>query len=69
MKNIKSNIGWLITKAGFTRKYLAARYNKSDQTISNWCTGKSYPSAKEMFDLAEQLGVKVDDLYEREEET
>ena len=68
MRKLKSNIGWLLAKKGLTRAYLAERYGKTSNTISNWCTGKSYPSAKEMFDLAEQLGVKVDDLYEREEE-
>lgn len=68
MKKLKSNIGWLINKEGYTRKHFAKRYNKTDQTISNWCTGKSYPSAIELWDLADLLKVKVDDLYEREEE-
>lgn len=68
MKKLKSNIGWLITKAGYDRGFIAKRYGKTANTISNWCTGKSYPPAPELFDLAELLGVKVDDLYEWEEE-
>lgn len=65
MKNLKSNIGWLIDKSDYTREDLRQRYKKTANTISNWCTGKSYPSAIELFDLADLLGVKVDDLYER----
>lgn len=68
MKNLKSNIGWLINKSNYTREDLRQRYKKSANTISNWCTGKSFPSAIELFDLADLLGVKVDDLYEKEEE-
>ena len=68
MKKLKSNIGWLLAKKGLTRGYLAKRYGKTSNTISNWCTGKSYPSASEIWDLADLLNVKVDDLYEREEE-
>ncbi|MCM2532551.1 helix-turn-helix domain-containing protein [Neobacillus pocheonensis] len=68
MKKLKSNIGWLIDKSDYTREELRHRYDKSANTISNWCTGKSYPSAMELFDLAELLGVKVDDLYERKVE-
>ncbi|WP_050616252.1 helix-turn-helix transcriptional regulator [Bacillus testis] len=68
MKELKKvNIGWLMNKAGYTRIALSNRYEKTPNTISNWCTGKSFPSVKELFDLADILGVKVDDLYEWEE--
>ncbi|MEZ0117808.1 UNVERIFIED_ORG: transcriptional regulator with XRE-family HTH domain [Heyndrickxia coagulans] len=65
MKKLKSNIGWLIEKSDYNRTYLKERYGKTANTISNWCTGKSFPSAPELFDLAELLGVKVDDLYDK----
>lgn len=68
MKKLKSNIGWLIDKSDYTREDLRKRYQKSSNTISNWCTGRSFPSVPEIFDLANLLGVKVDDLYEREDE-
>lgn len=68
LNKLKSNIGWLIDKSNITRTDLKYRYNKSATTISNWCTGKSYPSAVELFDLAMLLECKVDDLYERLEE-
>lgn len=53
-----------MNKSGYTRIDLINRYGKTPNTISNWCTGKSFPSIKEVFDLADILGVKVDDLYE-----
>ena len=65
MKDLKSNLGWLIHKSEYNREFLRQRYGKSANTISNWCTGKSYPSVKELFDLAELLDVRVDELYER----
>ncbi|KAF0821268.1 helix-turn-helix transcriptional regulator [Bacillus firmus] len=37
----------------------------SANTLSNWSTGKSIPSLEKAFKLADLLGVKVDDLYER----
>jgi transcriptional regulator with XRE-family HTH domain len=65
MKKLKSNIGKLIDESPFKREFFQKRYKKTPNTISNWCTGKSKPSADELYDLAELLGVKVDDLYER----
>lgn len=38
----------------------------SANTLSNWSTGKSIPSLEKAYKLADLLGVRVDDLYERE---
>lgn len=65
---IQSNIGKLIDQSPYKREYIRQHFDKSRNTISNWCTGKSYPSVPELFDLADLLGVKVDDLYEWEKE-
>ncbi|WP_231867544.1 helix-turn-helix transcriptional regulator [Bacillus badius] len=40
----------------------------SRNTLSNWCRGITHPPAPELFKLARLLEVKVDDLYEWEEE-
>jgi transcriptional regulator with XRE-family HTH domain len=69
IKKLKSNIGWLIDKSDYTREELRQRYKKTANTISNWCTGKSFPSTMELFDLADLLNVKVDDLYGQVDET
>ncbi|MFS0783293.1 helix-turn-helix transcriptional regulator [Bacillus sp. 1P06AnD] len=66
MKKLKSNIGWLIEKSDYNREFFRKRYGKSANTISSWCTGKNYPGAEILFDLADILEVKVDDLYEFE---
>lgn len=65
MKELKSNIGWQIEKSEYNREFIRRRYDKTSNTISNWCTGKSYPSVRELFDLAELLGVNVEELYDR----
>lgn len=65
MRKIKSNIGWLIDKSEYKREDIQGIFNKSRNTVSNWCTGKTYPSAEELFNLAALLNCKVDDLYER----
>jgi transcriptional regulator with XRE-family HTH domain len=61
---VKSKIGKIIDESPYKREYIRKRFEKSRNTISNWCTGKSYPSVPELFELAALLGVKVDDLYE-----
>jgi hypothetical protein len=65
IKKLTSNIGKLIDLSPYKRVFFQKRYNKTANTIYNWCTGKSYPSAIEMFDLAEILDCSVEELYER----
>lgn len=62
---IKSRIGEVIKNSPYNRSYIR-RYmgGISENTLSNWCTGKTYPKAPDLFKLAKVLGVKVDDLYE-----
>lgn len=61
---IKSNIGKLIDQSPYKREYVRRYFNKSRNTISNWCTGKSYPTVLELFLLAELLKCSTDDMYE-----
>lgn len=68
IKKLKSNIGELIDQSPYKREFFRKRYNKTPNTISNWCTGKSQPTATELFDLAFILGVTVDELYDFAEE-
>lgn len=68
MKKLKSNIGWYLDNSDLTREDLMKRYNKSRNTISNWCTGNSFPSVPELFDLADLFNVFPGDLYESEQE-
>lgn len=64
----KSNIGQLIKQSPFKREYIMKKLGVSANTLSNWSTGKTLPSLDKAFQLADFLGVKVDDLYERKVE-
>lgn len=62
---IKSRIGEVIKQSPYNRSYIRKYMGDiSENTLSNWCTGKTYPKAPDLFKLAELLEVKVDDLYE-----
>ena len=61
---IKSNIGKLIDQSKYKREYIRQHFGKSRNTISNWCTGKSFPSIPECYLLAEILECEIGDLYE-----
>jgi putative transcriptional regulator len=64
-----SNIGELIKKSPYKRDYIRGYMNNiSANTLSNWCTGKTHPSAEELFRLSRFLGVTVEDLYEYKED-
>ncbi|PKR82444.1 helix-turn-helix transcriptional regulator [Heyndrickxia camelliae] len=65
---LKSNIGPLIKQSKYKREYLQKVLGVSANTLSNWSTGKSIPSLEKAFQLAELLGVQVDDLYDKVEE-
>jgi putative transcriptional regulator len=64
----KSNIGELIKQSPYKREYIMKKLGVSANTLSNWSTGKTLPSLDKAFQLADFLGVKVDDLYERKVE-
>ncbi|PFP30104.1 transcriptional regulator [Bacillus sp. AFS073361] len=65
---IISVIGDRIKESPYRREYISKHMGVSRNTLSNWCTGKTYPTAPQLFKLAELLDVKVDDLYEVKEE-
>lgn len=62
---MKSLIGEKIDQRGYKRKFVAAQMGITQDQLSNWVTGKSYPTVKKLFLLAEFLECKVDDLYEK----
>jgi putative transcriptional regulator len=64
---MKSLIGEMIDKRGYKRKFVAEKMGITQDQLSNWVTGKSYPTVKKVFLLAEFLECKVDELYRRDE--
>ena len=49
-----------------TSKWLAEVLGKNPATISKWCTNTSQPSLETLFQIAECLGVKVQDLISKD---
>ena len=45
-----------------TNKWLAEQLGKDQGTISKWCTNTSQPSLETLFQIAECLGVQVQEL-------
>jgi len=62
---LKSRIGELLRVSMYRREYIQQQLGITANTLSNWSTGKTYPTMDKAFRLADLLGVKVDDLYER----
>ncbi|MEW5567398.1 helix-turn-helix domain-containing protein [Rossellomorea marisflavi] len=62
---LENRIGEIIASKGYLKKYIAFQLGVSQNQVSNWVTGKSYPTIPNLFRLADLLGVKVDDLFIR----
>lgn len=62
---MKSRIGYWIEERGYMKKYIAKQLDITPTQLSNWISGKSSPTIEKAFKLADLLGVKVDELYER----
>lgn len=62
----KSKIGDIRRSKGLQQKYVAKQINVSPQSLSSWERDDGYPTADHLFDLADFLGCKVDDLYEKQ---
>ena len=63
LKNqIGANIAMYRRNSGLTQAGLAERLNYSDKAVSKWERGESVPDVMTLVQLAEQLGVTVNDL-------
>jgi putative transcriptional regulator len=63
-----SLIGSWIKQSEYSSQQICEEFKISRNTLSNWSTGKTYPSIPQALKLAALLGVKVDDLYKVKEE-
>ncbi len=48
-----------------TNRWLAEQMDKSENTISRWCSNKSQPSLEDLFKIAELLDVDYTELIRR----
>lgn len=55
----------LIEESGLKKKHIAKQMEVSDDTLTNWIRGKTWPRLNQAVHLADLLGCKIDDLYER----
>lgn len=67
MTILKSKIGELLKNSGLKGKWIAQQLNISQNQMSNYVTGKSYPPVDKAFELANIFNCRVDDLYEVQE--
>ncbi|NRD80255.1 helix-turn-helix transcriptional regulator [Bacillus sp. BRMEA1] len=65
---LNSRIGILLRTSKYRREFIQKELGISANTLSNWCTGKTYPTIDKAFRLAELLEVKIEELYERDTE-
>lgn len=65
---LESRIARLLRVSKYKREFIQNELGVSANTLSNWCTGKTYPTIDKAYRLAELLDVKVDDLYDYKEE-
>lgn len=62
---MKCKIEYLIKERGLKKKFVAEKLRISVAQLRNYETGHSYIPMDKAYILADLLGVKVDDLYER----
>lgn len=62
---LKSRIGILLRVSKYRREFIQKELGISANTLTNWCSGKTYPPVDKAYKLAELLEVKIEDLYER----
>jgi putative transcriptional regulator len=68
MYMVISNIGKIIKQSPYKREYIEKYLGVSRNTLSNWCTGRTYPSVPQIMKLTELLGVKFEEMYEEGKE-
>ena len=63
-----NNIQALLNKQGRSQAFLCRELNRTANTVSSWCRGKSQPNLSEAKQIADLLGVSIDDLVEEKKQ-
>ncbi len=61
--NVIVLLGVWIKQSSHNRKEICDIFKISENTLSNWCTGKTFPSVPQLLKLCELLNVKFEDIY------
>jgi putative transcriptional regulator len=65
-KGMKPRIQDIRKEKGLMQKFIADKLGISQQQLSDWENKKAYPRIDRAYQLAELLGVDVNELYEEE---
>ncbi|WP_307479232.1 helix-turn-helix transcriptional regulator [Cytobacillus purgationiresistens] len=68
MNVVVNNLGELIKNSPYKRSYIEKYMKVSRNTLSNWCTSKTYPSVSQILILCELLNVNFEDIYKLRKE-
>lgn len=60
--HIPNRIKAVLAERQRTSKWLAGEMDKTDMTVSRWCTNKVQPSITQLIEIARLLEVDVKDL-------
>ena len=63
-KNIAKNLSHLMAEHGIGTRKLADMVGTTPPTISRFVTGKAYPGADMLLQIADIFSVSIDSLYE-----
>ncbi|MFJ7307967.1 helix-turn-helix transcriptional regulator [Peribacillus frigoritolerans] len=61
---VKSKIGILLRTSKYKREFIQKELGITANTLSNWSTGKTYPTIDKAYELAKLLDVNITDLYQ-----
>ena len=56
----------MLRTSKYRREFIQKELGISANTLTNWVSGKTYPTIDKAFRLAELLEINIEDLYERE---
>ncbi|WP_349730086.1 helix-turn-helix transcriptional regulator [Peribacillus frigoritolerans] len=59
-----SKIGILLRNSKYKREFIQKELGITANTLSNWSTGKTYPTIDKAYELAKLLDVNITDLYQ-----
>ncbi|ASN69145.1 hypothetical protein 7F23_32 [uncultured Caudovirales phage] len=60
---LRSRIGELLRVSKYRREHIIKVLGISPNTLTNWVTGKTYPTMDKAFILSKLLDCKLEDLY------
>lgn len=65
---VKVNIGMILRVSKYKREFIQKELGITSNTLSNWSTGRTFPTIDKAYQLAKLLDVKLEDLYDWEED-